>query len=287
MNSNLIKYKFKHGFKHEFEILEIAPLFEEKKEIMTVPHRALFYQILCIEKGTGTHIVDFNPIKFSDNTIIFIPYNSVNMFDKNGDYTGKSILFTNNFFCKNKDDLQFLTTSILFSDLYSTAKIQNYNNVSELNTFLNLMKKEFCREFDSSQYNVLHNLLHLFLLQAERELKMQGNKEITKSPNLDILIKFKKILEKEYNRNKVVKSYTSQLGITEKQLNKATSSILSKTPKQIIDERIILEAKRLLAHTNISVKEIAYDLGYNEPTNFIKYFKKKTNNTPAQFRKQF
>jgi len=70
-------------------------------------------------------------------------------------------------------------------------------------------------------------------------------------------------------------------------LNKATSQILDKTPKQLIDERILLEAKRLLVHSNSTIKEIAFILGYEEPTNFIKYFRKHTQNTPSDFREQY
>ncbi|WP_459640649.1 helix-turn-helix domain-containing protein [Flavobacterium sp. CGRL2] len=60
--------------------------------------------------------------------------------------------------------------------------------------------------------------------------------------------------------------------------------MLGKTPKEIIDDRVMLEAKRLLAHTNENVKEISYELGFEEPTNFIKYFRKHSNSTPVEFR---
>jgi AraC family transcriptional regulator, transcriptional activator of pobA len=61
---------------------------------------------------------------------------------------------------------------------------------------------------------------------------------------------------------------------------------LGKTPKEIIDDRILLEAKRILAHTTESIKEISYYLGFEEPTNFIKYFKKHASVTPTEFREQ-
>jgi AraC family transcriptional regulator, transcriptional activator of pobA len=69
-------------------------------------------------------------------------------------------------------------------------------------------------------------------------------------------------------------------------LNQATTKVLGKSPKEIIDNRILLEAKRLLAHTNENVKEIAYTLGFEEPTNFIKYFKKHSTFTPTEFREK-
>nr|WP_246164293.1 helix-turn-helix domain-containing protein [Xanthovirga aplysinae] len=75
--------------------------------------------------------------------------------------------------------------------------------------------------------------------------------------------------------------------ITTKRLNKATSSVLGKSPKEIVGNRIILEAKRLLAYTNESIKEIGFHLGFEEPTNFIKYFRKHCNVTPFEFRENF
>jgi len=281
------KYQFREGLNLEFEILDLDPIYQAKKKMMTVPHRAQFYHILWIEKGSGTHFVDFNPISIEDNAILFIPHNSVNVFDKNGTYHGKTILFTNNFFCKNNSDLQFLQTSMLFSDLYNIGKIKVNQQLSDLRVFLNSIETEYNRKPDSVQYEVLHNMLHVFLLQAEREMRKQGYEELKPSANLDYLMLFKDLLEQNFRKDRAVKKYASELSLSEKQLHKATTSLLDKTPKQIIDERVLLEAKRLLAHSTQTIKEVAYELGYDEPTNFIKYFRKHTNSTPSEFREQF
>lgn len=74
---------------------------------MTKPHRAQFYHVLWIEKGQGTHFIDFNPVDIEDNTVFFVAQNSVNKYDPNGKYQGKAILFTDSFFCKNNDDYRF------------------------------------------------------------------------------------------------------------------------------------------------------------------------------------
>ena len=97
---------------------------------------------------------------------------------------------------------------------------------------------------------------------------------------------FKDLLETGYKNQKQVNYYAKEIIITEKRLNQATTKVLGKTPKEIIDYRIMLEAKRILAHTTESVKEIGYDLGFDEPTNFIKYFKKHSKFTPTEFREQ-
>lgn len=287
MNEIIKKYQFKEGLNLEFEILDLSKILQQKKGMMTVPHRAQFYHILWIEKGKGTHYVDFKPIELKDNSIIFVPNNSVGIFDEEGIYEGKAIIFTDNFFCKNKQDLQFLRSSILYSDLYNIANFKVIPKVSQLKVFLNAMQTEYKRKADPSQYQILHNMLHIFLLQAERDMKKQGFEELKPSPNLDLLVAFKDLLEENFLKEKSVKRYASDLNISEKQLHKATTTLLEKTPKQIINERVLLEAKRLLAHSSQSIKELAYELGFEEPTNFIKYFRKHTHSTPAEFREQY
>ncbi|KAA3632544.1 MAG: AraC family transcriptional regulator [Bacteroidetes bacterium] len=284
-NKDIIKkYQFKNGLKLEFEILDMSKVFESYKRVMTVPHRAQFYHVLWVEKGEGTHFVDFHPVTIEDNSIIFIAHNCVNRFDEKGSYSGKGLLFTDSFFCINDQDVQFLHSSILFSDLYGIAKIKI---TPDLKQIFDAMDIEFQRDYDNVQYNILQNLLHVFLLQAERAMRKQGFEELKPSANLDYLLLFKDLLEDYFHKEKSVKYYASELTISEKQLHKATTSVLDKTPKQIINERVLLEAKRLLVHSNQPIKSIAYELGYDEPTNFIKYFRKYTGTTPSEFREQF
>ena len=117
MNDNIKKYRFRDGLNLEFEIIDLEDTFKSKNQMMTIPHRAQFYHILWIEKGKGVHYVDFRPVSFEDNSILFIPSNSVSLYDKKGIYNGKAILFTDSFFAKNQKDIQFLRSSILYSDL--------------------------------------------------------------------------------------------------------------------------------------------------------------------------
>lgn len=286
MENKIKKYEFKPGLKHEFEVFDLDERVKAASEMMAVPHRAQFYQILWIEKGSGTHYVDFKPITIRDNSVVFISVNSVNKFDATFDYSGKAIVFTDSFFCKNQHDFRFLNSSILFSDLYPTANFDTNINGSELRSILNGLETEYIRENDSVQMQILHNMLHVFLLQSEREMLKQGFSALRQGTELDNLLLFKELLENNFRKQRSVKKYAVELNLSEKMLHKATTQLIAKTPKQIIDERILLEAKRLLVHSNLSVKGIAYELGFEEPTNFIKYFRKHTSITPTDFRDQ-
>lgn len=148
------------------------------------------------------------------------------------------------------------------------------------------MRDELKHNKDNSQADILQNLLHNFLLHSEREKRKQTFTEIKKGADLDYVMLFKDLLETSYKNQKQVNYYVKEIITTEKRLNQATTKVLGKTPKEIIDDRIMLEAKRVLAHTTESVKEIGYVLGFEEPTNFIKYFKKHSRVTPTQFREK-
>lgn len=286
MKTDIIKYDFKTGLPQEFEIVDIAELYKDFKDTLTITHRIGFYNIIWFEQGSPTHLVDFNPIKIKPNTLLFLNKDTVQRFDNKTKFSGKVILFTDSFFCKTETDTKFLRNSILFNDFFSVSQIQIERQLKLFTELLHQMTDELRNTKDNSQSDILRNLLHNFLLYSERERRKQNFTEINKSADLDYVMLLKDLLEKDYKNKKQVNYYAKKIIITEKRLNQATTKVLGKSPKEIIDDRIMLEAKRILAHTNESVKEIGYNLGFEEPTNFIKYFKKHSQFTPTEFREK-
>ncbi len=283
--TNLIKkYKFKEGLPLEFEIISVRDLYSKNKDIVSKPHRSQFYHIIWVQEGTIKHLVDFNQIHVKSNSLFFIPRDFVHVFDTKNNYEGQIILFTDDFFCFTKDDAKFLKSTILFNDLLSITQIDLSATGQEFASLFKILQSEYSKAFDPFQHGVLKNLLHSFLLMAERERRQQDFQEIKPSSDLNYLFAFKDVLEINFKTQKFVYFYAQLIGITPKRLSRATSEILSKSPKQMIDERVILEAKRLLVHTSMSIKEIADYIGFDEPTNFNKFFRNNTNKTPLQFR---
>lgn len=286
MTTDIKKYDFKAGLSQEFEILDLSLLYTKAKSILTNPHRSGFYHIIWFQDCNVTHLVDFNPIKIKPHSLLFLNKDIVHRFDNKEQLKGKIILFTDTFFCKTEADVRFLRKSILFNDLLSVSQIHIENQSELFKTILQLMATELEITTDDLQATILQNFLHNFLLLSEREIRNQNFIKIKKGPDLDYVILFKDLLEANYKSQKQVNYYAKQIIISEKRLNQATTKVLGKSPKELIDERVLLEAKRILAHTTESVKEIAYYLGFEEPTNFIKYFKKHTAATPTEFREQ-
>jgi AraC family transcriptional regulator, transcriptional activator of pobA len=279
--------RFKDGLPHEFEILSISDLYRKSKNLVTTLHRPEFYHIIWIQKGAPTHLVDFKSIRLVENSILFVPKDCVNRFALNPDYEGKVILFTDKFFCKEQDDMDFLQSTIIYNDLFEISMLK-----------VEACKAQFLRQFESItdeynypseryHYEILRNHLHNFLLYADREKGKQGYRKIEHSSDLEYLMLFKALLGKNYRKSRSVSQYASDLGLSSRRLNQATVNILGKSAKQLIDERILLEAKRLLTFSSSTIKEISFHLGFDEPTNFIKYFHRHEHETPVDFRKNY
>lgn len=281
-------YTFKDKALPGFEIVRLRDFFSTRKKVLTQFHRANFYHILWFQEGTPTHHVDFEAIPLAENNILFLNSNVVHKFDDKTPFDGIGILFTDDFFGAMESDLIFLKQSVLFNQLYSVSHCLVPHSGTELNDIARLMERTYLGNRDIYQIGLLQKYLSCFLLLSERIHRNHDSLgAFKKSPELDYVIAFNDLLEKNYKQKKQVSHYVSDLHTTEKRLTAATSKILGKSPKQMIDARVILEARRLLSYTNQSVKEVGFSLGFDEPTNFIKFFRKHTQQTPLVFKESF
>lgn len=286
MKNAIKNYGFKIDLSHEFEIVDLTELCQTSGPIITLPHRAEFYHVIWFQSGAPTHSVDFNAIAIQPNSILFLNKNVVHCFDAETTFTGKAILFTDRFYYQSELDFNYLRSSPLFNDLFSISLVEASGSTQLFTDLLTLMHCEYETGRDQFQASILKNHLHTFLMLAERERRKQNFSETKPSPDLDCVLLFRDLLEEHFKNQKQVGDYTHQLGISEKKLNAATKNVLGKTAKELINDRVLLEAKRLLINTYMSIKEIAYELGFDEPGNFIKYFRKYTSQTPTEFKEK-
>jgi AraC-like DNA-binding protein len=287
MTRAIKKYKFKSDTPLEIEVVDLQQLTQKQAAYLVQPHRTNFYHIFLFEAGTALHIVDFEPIQTQPNTLLFVDKDRVHQFDSKQSYKGKVLIFTDDFFSIDPADQKFLRKSILFNDLADTPFLPlDQNTFQAFFSLCETIHIELLSPNDSIKYPLLKNLLQHFLLRAEREKRKSGYEEIKKGPDLDFTSLFREVLEQYFTQVKNVSYYAEQLHISEKRLGQATRKILGKTPKVLIDERVLLEAKRRLVHEHQSIKELGYGLGFEEPTNFVKFFRKHTALTPLEFRER-
>ncbi len=286
MGSTIKGFKFKQSAKLKIEVVPLRTLTETSRPHLVTPHRTDFYHVFLFEDCTPIHLVDFKPIKVNPYSLLFIDKERVHQFDQLLHYEGRVLIFTEDFFHTHQNDGAFLRSSILFNELTDKPGLKlRKQDFDRFQKICDSIVEELSMEHPEPV--ILKNHLHNFLLLAEREKRMQGFTEMKKGPDLDYTLLFRNLLEKQFKNNKNVSTYADSLHVSVKRLGQATSNVVGKTPKEMIDERVLLEAKRLLVHGNQSIKEIGFQLGFEEPTNFIKYFRKHTQKTPVVFRESF
>jgi AraC-like DNA-binding protein len=288
MTDEIKKLKFKQNVDLQVEVVPLHTLINITKNHLTTPHRTNFYHIFLFEDCQPTHFVDFEPVKIESYSLLFIDKDRVHQFDKLLKYKGRILIFTDDFFCTTESDIKFLRSSILFNDLSGNATIQlTKDGFKKFVEICQDIVNELSLPTNNSKQIILKNLVQNFLLFAEREKNKQGFTELKKGADLDYTLLFRDLLEYNYTELKSVNDYANLICISEKRLGQATTKILGKLPKEIINDRILLETKRLLVHTNLSIKEIGQKLGFEDPAYFVRYFKKKTTITPVKFRENF
>lgn len=287
MNDQIKKYNFKQNTDLQIEVISLETFILVNKDHLITPHRTNFYHIFLFENCSPLHYIDFLTIKIEPYSLLFIDKDRVHHFDEFLNYEGRVLVFTEEFFSTTENDTEFLKSTILFNVNSNEATLKlDTANFQKFVSICKNIKEELILPTDKSKHILLKNLLQNFLILAEREKRKQGFSELKKGSDLDYTILFRGLLEIHFAKLKAVKDYATLIFISEKRLGIATKKILGKKPKEIINERIILEAKRLLIHSNLSIKVIGQNLGFEDPAYFIRYFKKKTETTPVEFRKK-
>ncbi len=155
----------------------------------------------------------------------------------------------------------------------------------ELLVLLGQMLKEYLSDRPMNKA-VLRSFLQIFLLKC-RDFYLQyfAHREKMNEPHFRFVQQFNMLVEQHFHRLHLVQEYSELLSLSPSQLNKYVKQISGQTAGEVIIDRLILEAKRLLLYTPLSNKEIAYELNYEDPSYFSRIFRKKTGYSPSDFRK--
>ncbi len=248
------------------------------------PVRNEGYQIIWFLKGVLNYCVDGKPVMVKPGSLLFLNKGAMYQFNLQTNAEMKSILFSDLFFCKTEADSKFLHTTTLFNDhAWQACTHIEPEHEDVLGNLFSQMEEEWQSNKDTLQPDILKNYLHNLLLFSERE---RNKSYIPKRNTIDLqyAIQFKDLVQAQFQQVKQVIHYASQMGITEKKLSQVVVQELGLSPKAIIDQRTMLEAHRMLTYSAESVKQIAYDLGFEEATNFTKYFRRLQGETPLAYR---
>jgi len=230
--------------------------------------------------------VDFQEFKMDTDALLFI--NPKVVLKPCETVDGKLIHFNRDFYCIQIHDQEVACDGILYNNVFEIPFIALDENQSKyVQQVFNDIQTEMEHE-DSSTEEMLRTLLKFLILKSIRIWKKQHRMADTnQEADVQFLRKFSQLVERHYKTHHSVADYAELLFITPKNLSKKIGLISKSTPNQIIKNRIILESKRLLAHTSMTVKEIAYSLNYEDDAYFVRFFSKNTGISPSSFRREF
>lgn len=268
----------------EFEILNLSTLFAKIEAGLdhnpNLPHRIDFFILLIVTDGVGTHKVDLIDYSLKKGTVLKIAKGQVHSFEQNPKYKGYLVLFTEKFVLNyfSKSSIKFI--SHLYNYHISDTAV---NGIQYNDDFITQLYIELETKNSYAQKNIIAAMLELYLLRLER--LSQTNNLLLQNKLYSLFTKFKNLVEEKYIATRNVKDYSNMLSISPKLLNIVVKEFTFNTAKHFIDNFVILEIKRAVVSTDNSLKEIGYAVGFDDITNFTKFFKKHTGITPKQFKK--
>lgn len=265
---------------------EVRPISSEWLRARPMLHRAIrtnFYVGIWVQSGSIRMSIDFEQVEVCAGEMLLLKPNVIQQFDASSVFTGMNVLFTEQVLAHNELAKRFLVLSPLFGSLHSYRQLRP-EDASTIQTLLDLIHREQSKPATDESRDIIHSLLYALLVAGQRALGSGNGLEQMACPMRQLVHRYCAMVEEHYAQEHQVEYYTNALSITDKVLNRYCKDILGKTPKAILDHRIALEAKRLLAYTPLSTKEIAYRLGFDEPTFFVQFFKRVAGATTRAFR---
>ncbi len=267
-----------------FKLLSMSEIYETNEGKADIPHRHDYYTVLFIIKARGVHNVDYVNYKFSDNEVHFVSPGQVHQVALNEKPEGYAITFSPAFLSLNNIPERFISDLSLFRTFDHNPPVQLDAKVSGklkgiIDEMLEIQENTYIHS--SRAYAAL---LQMFLFFCANSKKVDTHQLDEENKAVCMLRDFKSLVDSNYKKWHKVATYAQQLHITTKHLSVVTKKQTGKTAKEMIQDRIVLEAKRLLLYTDMSIKEVGYALGFDEPLHFSSFFKNCHGHSPSHFR---
>jgi AraC family transcriptional activator of pobA len=254
--------------------------------LLPYPHRHDFYQIVWITRGRGRHVIDGVPYAVRPNTVFFMSPRQVHEFELPADADGYVMNFSEAFFVLTLQNKELLHEIPFYRLRHSTPVVHaSAEQASQLARIVELIEDEYGAE-QPGFADVIRSYLHVFLMQAGRLVDPRARSVVSSRAFL-LTRQFKALAEQHPATLRSAKAYAQALKVTERRLNEATKQATGSTANALIRERLLLEAKRLLVHTDTPVARIATMLQFQDPAYFTRFFRQHAGIAPLEFRRSF
>lgn len=248
------------------------------------PHRHSFYHLAFFTAGGGSHTIDFEKFPVKPGQLYFMVPGQVHSWFFSGGIEGYVMNVSAGFFNAFLQDADYVERFPFFSGVSAEGVVQLPKAAIPVVTAqFEGMLKEMKGDQAYSQDMLRLQVLGMFI--AVSRASRQGETRQELPHNYVLLRNFRKLVEQHYMQLRLPKEYAALLYVTPNYLNAFCRHMLGKSAGEIIRDRILLEAKRLLINADMSIATIAYQLNFADNSYFTKFFKKYAGTTPEEFRK--
>ncbi len=262
-----------------FRIRDVETLLHGKDMAQDL-HRHDFFFVLALEKGTGEHVIDFIPFDVGNNCIFIMRPGQVHELSLKAGCKGYLLEFNAAFYRLNDRGTTQTVRSATKTNLCKVDK----DSFGRLRAILANIFREYSEQ-KTGYEEVIRAELDIFFIELVRN-RQQASPPSTAETRYDQerIDEFLQLIETHAAMKKQVADYEDMLNMSNYQLSALTKRVLGKTPSEIINYYLILESKRQLLATSSQVNQIAWHLGFEDPSYFIRFFKKHTGLSPEAFR---
>ncbi len=252
---------------------------------VTYPHRHDdFYEVLYICEGSGKHTIDFQAYDIKPNHVFFLSPGQIHELTLSPDTKGYIFLFTSAFYHFNKTDVFKLFELPFFYTIGSGSTPLQFTepqSIAHISQLFQLAIKEINQHHTDSE-DAIRAWLDLILIHCKQHYTLE---EVNIKDKSQLLVRrFKQLIEYKCTENMSIGDYARSLSVSQNHLSEVVKTVTGRTSTDLVNDRMLLEIKRLLQYSTLNISEIAYQLNFSDQSYFSKYFKKLTGISPNDFR---
>lgn len=281
-----LDYRPQTPYQLDLEVFSVADLRQRGKEQVRVTHRYEFHTLVCVTQGTCTQMVDFKSISCEPGSLLVLRAGQAHNYGEGEDWDGWNVLFRPEFVLPVSTTAHDSKLAVDLKMLPEHVRLSSHELPKVVDSIQQMHEDTQIDAPLENLHALLRHQLHALLTRLSILHSRQQVQNPLISPALQRFKRFQQLVDERFAQWHQVANYAHQLSYTEKSLARAVVAATGQTAKAFIAARINLEAKRLLVHTDMPVVLIAERLGFDEPTNFSKFFKREADCTPAEFRRK-
>ena len=252
------------------------------------PQRPGFHLLMLFTSGCGDHFLDFRRVVCRAGTLVHARPGQIQQFVLDQTLEADVLLFTPEFILPAITAAEGAALGSSIDDVVPGGVTElEPDALQSVVSVMSAVKRGY-NKVDSSEPSatILQHLLYAMLLTIAGHYLKSDSPQM-KDSHFSTFQKFRRAVEEGFAQTRSVESYAETIGCSAKSLRRACMVACGCSPKALIEQRLILEAKRLLAHTSLTVEAIAAEVGFSEPTNFVKFFRRHGGMRPLDFRVKF